>query len=409
MIETAEIGYLAQTKQPHSLLWFGGTFAGVVLGAASFLPVYYVPNGELNVQIDPMFRVLRLALPSLVVLFPLLFSGMRVMRRRVSQLGLWQLFSIFSVFPVLAAFFSTSLSDSFYFGFLPLLISLVPLVGGVLATQRFWSSVIFGIGLVAVSLIFARIQLHGVETTTYYFRPRAHFGFFHPLVTASAIIATLWLWLLLIESPKIPLKRCLAGLGFSIALAALYIADSRNSLLFLCLWGFGALITSFANRFGKIYFSLSVLAVWCTLPTSILWVLFSRSDHSTLSFSQLDSATSGRLGSAWTFVDSLVGNGFNLLGPSWERQISGFAGVDSVFLSYWGHFGFLPFVGLLAFWLWLGMRLREVKCKSTLDLIAIGTWFGLTGFFVFDGQGLTPSNLPLFFPLAWLVRIALLA
>ena len=399
----------------ESLWTLVATLCGFAMGMIWLFPFYASP---IEAMYDPPLplglRTLRMLAPVIVGLISLFSEGGFKLRvKDVSGIGFVLMFSTFILFPAASVIKSGMNQSQIAFGLMPLAVSFLSAWMIMVAPAKFWRQVMIGIGLLALGLIVLRISKYGFEVSRYYTRPRAHLGFNHPLVTSAAILSCLWCTYLIPgwKSSR-PIHAVFLACPLIVAAAGLIYADSRNSLLFLTSWGFGALFWMIAKSFGPLLWRVIVLCFWLSVPLSLLLLAWTWQRETSGDFAAVDAITSGRLSAAGQIIDLFTDQSFTLIGSSWlelnPKGINGFAVADSVFLSYWGHFGFISTLFLLAFWLWLGLRLWSASFYSSIDYIGAGAWFGLTGYFLFDGQGLTVSNLALFIPLAWLLRICII-
>ena len=385
-----------------------GGLSGLATGLAWLLPVYNLPF--LGQDMPPLERMIRIVVPMVMAALPILISG-RWKTRWYSSTGLFLLVGVYCGFPVLAGLLSGFRMDWVYFSLAPLLMSLALIAIGLVAELDYWESLMQGIALVAGILICKRLMLYGFEESTFFLRPRAHFGFRHPTATAAALLSVLWGWLVFVPKLFSRNRIVASAIGFTVIAFAVGKSDSRNSLLFLALWGFGAVLIWFCDGKRPTLWKFCVVAFWLANCLLLFGTILLHAPALKSLVGPIDALVSGRLASASQFIAALTGASFTLLGPGWQSfypdGIKGFAVADSVFLSYWAHFGLLPIFALLSFWLWIGLRIGRVRTEGPLDYVAKASWFGLSSYFMFDGQGLTVSNLSLFLPLVWLFRISI--
>lgn len=387
------------------------TLCGVLMGVVWLVPFYSSPETGHNAYLPPALRALRMFTPVIVGTIALFSAGgFKLKWKNISALGLVLMSSTFVLFPAVAVIKARMNESEIAFGFLPLALSFFSALIVMVTPAKFWRQVMIGIGLLSLGLISLRLYNHGFELSTFYFRPRAHLGFNHPLVTSAAILSCLWcIYLVPPWSNARYVHAIFLLCALVVAGVGLMYADSRNSLLFLVAWALGSLFWVISKSFSPLLWKAVVFCTWLLVPAAISFLAWQWRPQASTDFIAANNVASGRLFAAGQLIDLFISRSFSLVGPSWvEIDPNGFAVADSVFLSYWGHFGFVSIVLLLVFWLWLGIRLRGARFHSSLDYIGAGAWFGLTGYFLFDGQGLTVSNLALFLPLTWLLRMCII-
>lgn len=368
---------------------------GALMGLCWLLPVYKSPShGTVSFEGVDIWRILRFVSPLSVFLF----IPQRVSKQQLLSPLTIGYFFVYFVIPILCTIISP-FDRYIFFGVFPTLISglLVAMVF-VIPTKRV-EAIVIGIGLAATTLISLRVLTYGVEFSTYYLRERAHFGFNHPIVSGSAIVASLISIALLIRNFQFyrTLKQkiacfAIAGLGA----AALYVADSRNttSLIFV-----SAMVYAIYPAIQKrVWLRMSFVGLLAFFPLFLttLSVLPQLTSAGANFFYRVNFWTSGRLESNGEFfVQMFSGSGGNLWGPSSEitqmlgEYLRGFAGGDSVFLSYVNLYGFVPGLFLLLVWMVHGLA----GFTSPENRLPTALWAGAIWFFCFDAQGFTSSNL----------------
>lgn len=390
-----------------------GLICGFIWGLVWLLPFYRVPENPPILSLPAGIRTLRMFVPLIVGSIPLVFGAAKIGVRRFASVAVVLTALVFLIFPIVAAWRDSFYVEGVLFGLLPMITSFVFIWMVALGPENFWKHVLVGIGFIACGLVALRLARNGLEFSTYYLRPRAHLGFYHPTLTGAVILAIFWGIVAIVASWKSKMRQVVVLLPSLVmtVLGVLY-ADSRNSLLFLVLWLIGVSLYFTRNVLGRFCVRFATFILWLFVPISVALVQWAWTFKSESQFAMLSKLTSGRLYTSGKFVEGLASSGFSLLGSGWAythpHGIRGFALVDSTFLSYWGHFGFLAFACFLLLWLWLGMRIFSGLQSTPMNVIGAGAWFGLTGYYLFDSQGLTVSNPALFLPFAWLVRVALI-
>lgn len=354
-------------------------------------PVTQIPG--VDFELNFVNRVIRTIYPLFIVLF-ILKNVLKTMANRFLLLFIF----LFLIIPILITLiFNLNLGIIIY---LPVLVSFLGLI--FLATLKplefyYWY---FGTSFVAaIFLIFGLIQF-GFEATTFYGRPRVHFGFIHPVQSSSIIISSFSFFIFIIHNSITNFKYIyfiyfITYIFFSILL---FLAQSSN--LFIA---FNISVLSFI--FLKIFNSLTIksllLMVLIFVPFSFFFFLKLPVNLLDL----LDDFSSGRiLNYKELFFTNLNGeNLFSFLfGPTKFlrhlvdiNDVTGFASRDSVFFSFFLAFGFLGLSSLVLFFILTGIFL--IKYNLSSFSLFCGTLF----FFSADAQGLTPNNLLIYACLAF--------
>jgi hypothetical protein len=361
---------------------------GVILGVAWLLPAYNHPLHKANPSSIETLRFLRIFLPAVVSIIVAFFIGYK---RRVVIPDILLFFTFFAWPLVIWA--STGMGvDRFLIINLPLALSFVTIIG--FSLWPIWTirQLFKGVGSTAAFLIIYRVAQYGVELNTFYFRPRAHLGFDHPLVTAGALFSAACAMLLFLDSMKsVALKRLLAAaliVGFFILM---FKVDSRNMLIFSC-----------------VIVTISLMSLiplqpscWQTLNFLLMAVWF------ILTITALHLAAAGRLGNpvhnsgigrieSFLNTAEFMSNDLYVISGRQAEFYQAFAATDSIFTSFWIHFGLVGLLSLLSLLAVIGHGLTGVRPAGTLELIARGGLWALIVFYMLDAQGLTAANFAVF-------------
>jgi O-antigen ligase len=258
----------------------------------------------------------------------------------------------------------------------------------------------FGASFISFIFFFLGITKFGFEPTTFYGRPRVHFGFIHPVQTSSIIIGAFSFLVLLtnrIKNKKI-LKTSTQILIYILFAFFLFLAQSSN--LFI---GFHIVILLFFIFKWKNLFVFKKFILIFLLSAPFLTLLLFNLPIKSLEL--LDDFTSGRLLNYKQLIFENLANEnvFTILiGPTkylkfliLNNDVTGFASRDSVYLSFLLSFGLLGLFALIIFLFIIGNKLIKVNDKS------FSIFCGVIFFYIADAQGLTPNNLIIYSGLAF--------
>ena len=252
---------------------------------------------------------------------------------------------------------------------------------------KYW---LFGISFISLLYLIVGIYNFGFTPTTYFGRPRVHFGFTHPIQTASAILAT-FLPILFYNTIK-----KLNFILIILMILLLILAQSFNILLSTFLFFIFQFIINIKNKYRNIiFYTISFLILFS--PFILLIINLFPSDYAFI----LDIFTSGRISH---FTESLKYEFVNdniiniLFGPmldvreltKYSNSIKGFGYIDSVYLSYLFSFGIVGLFFLYSFFIVL---IYNIYKKNTTFL---PYFLSVLFFFTADSQGFTPNNLIIF-------------
>lgn len=266
-----------------------------------------------------------------------------------------------------------------------------------------------GVGGAAMGFVAVGLGRYGLESTTYYGRPRVHLGFSHPTQTASALCAAaLFVGTLIAAHPgrraglvrRVGLAGLVLGSGY-----LLVLVSSRNTFLLLCL---SVLFASGARvARGAVPRFTVLLALLGLFPAIMLYA--ARGDLNSPAWQLANVASSLRLG---IYRELLLGltreDAFSLLfGPTYtvrelKSTLSGFAASDSTYLTILLNYGAITTAAFYGFWLSVGARLAGRAASAPF-----GVFCAISVYLLLDAQGVTPSNVLVFALLAWCVRSAL--
>lgn len=268
-----------------------------------------------------------------------------------------------------------------------------------------------GVGCAALGFVAVGLARYGLESTTYYGRPRVHLGFSHPTQTASALCAAA----LFVGTLIAARHGRRAGLVRRVALAALVVASgyvlvlvsSRNTFLLLCL---SVLFTLTARVVRRPVPRFALLLALLALFPAIMFYA-ARGDIASPVWQIANVASSLRL---VIYRDILLGftreDTFSLLfGPTYtvrelKSTLSGFAASDSTYLTILLNYGAITTAAFYGFWITVGARLSARTASAPF-----GVFCAISVYLLLDAQGVTPSNVLVFALLAWCVRSALRA
>jgi O-antigen ligase len=258
----------------------------------------------------------------------------------------------------------------------------------------------FGASFISFIFFLLGITKFGFEPTSFYGRPRVHFGFIHPVQTSSIIIGTFSFLILLtnrIENKKI-LKTIIQIFIYILFAIFLFLAQSSN--LFIA---FHIVILLFFIFKSKDLFVFKKFILFFLLSAPFFTLLLLNLPKDSLEF--IDDFTSGRLlNYKQLLFDNLANENFFtiFIGPTKylkllisNNDVTGFASRDSVYLSFLLSFGLLGLLSLIFFLFLIGNKLIEINDKS------FSIFCGVIFFYIADAQGLTPNNLIIYSGLAF--------
>ncbi len=383
-------------------------FIGFLVGIASFLSVYLPPEAS-AILTSPAFlpfRMLRIAVPLLILLVPILFRDpRRKFHRHFRDRAAWRTGLMLTALGALPFLVALSTADSkFALGVGgPFLIAIAFLVGSLALTDEEAFAVGVGVGVVPLVLILRSLAMTGLASSGFYGRPRVLLGFVHPAVTASALVAATFAVLSLARLHLPPSRFRVAAVAIVVlSLALLSLASSRNVLvavlLFLVGWPLSLRLTPRTRGL--------VFLVALNVPLFLIAYSATLSPNS-LIYQATDSLTSGRLNILAHAIPAILNQDvyLNLWPQAPYRdaavQDAGFAALDSVYVSYLANFGLGATLVFLTFLGGIGMRLSRRGGWPYALLLSV------LAFFHFDSQGITTSNLVVYGALVVSIRVAL--
>jgi hypothetical protein len=384
----------------QSLLEFVIVALGVALGLIWLLPSYNEPIARADAASIEGLRALRIVAPFIVALIVATFFG-KVRNWSILDLTLIPLFVIW---PQIVWLVCGANYESQQMIVLPLMLS-----GLTILTLSFWTesafcSLLIGVGFSAIALISFRIWHFGLESNTYYLRNRMHLGFDHPITSACAVVSSVIAVILCAEKIASRKVRIAILLVVLVANAVLLSkVDSKNTSLFagmiICLAVARRLVRN--TRVWPLIFV--VIGVFIVLSGLIL-----------LNFETLINLVgSENIQSAGSrLVDSIRVSHFMTIGSVsiWGHQdlhSLRFSVTDSIYTSYWFHFGLVGLTLLITFFTILGFKIAHSSPKSFFQSISFSSILGVSIFFLIDAQGITSANLLVFLLLAMSYRWAL--
>lgn len=379
---------------------------GIFLGLSWLLPVYERPGWGVFTQYHNNWaRYLRVLAPLSIVLI----GTFTWSKRQVYSLSSYLAVVIFFVLPLIN-FTIVEHTDYLIYGCLPLVVGGLVLFSSVSLTRETLLALAFWVGFVALVLVAWSIVRFGVERHLFYGRPRAHFGFLHPVDSSCALVAAGFAFYRIVARlfRNIASLRVIAKVAVITTLIYfLNIAESRN----LSLMVFMALATwwlvNLSSRRSLVpqmtFFAISVVVLFYLYAGALV-------DAENPFLKYIDRLTSYRIMMNRTYLGNFFGSftwqrlfgeaiNFNLA-PLHVRRT--FSAVDSVALSLMSNFGALMMATFQIWMLWTGW----VAFKEG-DALKCAAWVAFFVGIAFDAQGLTTSNLLLFFMMCLFFRAEL--
>jgi hypothetical protein len=366
-------------------------FTGFLCGFIWIFPVFNEP--QLNISpsfIERLFRTIYL-----LILLPLCF--LKLLKNIKSQKVIFYYLIAFLPSILISSVFSLSFSFLISTS-IPVLFSII---GVLILTSLNYSEFnkwIMGVSFISIIFLLIGMLKFGFTPSDFFGRPRVHFGFTHPVQTASVILASFFPFTILPNHLPKKVKTVLIFL----LLTLLFLAQSINILLtVLIFYLFTILINIKINKY--IIFSLGFFIF--ILP----YTIFIANYLSTNLFEIFNLFTSGRL---MHFTETIMNelkndNILNLLfGPMYEIRMNnynsdlskGFSFIDSVYFSFLFNFGIFGFLCLIFFAYYIFLNSFN-KNKISFALLT-----GLLFFYSADSQGFTPNNLIIFSILSFIIK-----
>jgi hypothetical protein len=383
-----------------SLLFALGALAGYVWLSPVFVPPGSVSVFDAGQSVERVLRVL-----SVLLVLPMVWT--RAVWLSLYEPVVWLVLWAFVAAPSLSLLsvpgleFVVATLGPFVIGGL----SLVCLCA--LKPEEF-SAWALGVGLMAVVFLGMGLSRYGLEMGSYYGRPRAHFGFIHPVQSASVvIIASVFVGQAAdrMFRRRLWARRAALGIIYITALWLLRLAASLNTfvalLVILVGAGYALVVRRRGFRYGAV---IGLLVIVCTMYVASAW-----GDERDALWGIANELSSGRMGGyreLTGFLNEETPSSI-LVGPSEysrhrQEGFKGFAATDSVYLTVYLNFGLVTLVVLCAFLIALSGKL-----SGQGGPLAYGCLCAVISFFAIDAQGVTPSNLAIFMLLAYAVRNAL--
>jgi hypothetical protein len=383
-------------------------------------PVFTLPTANVfSTEGISLFRVARLLTPLLVWLLarPQVYEEiLRIFFFRIPRfLQLPKAFGrllvvliSLGVFPIFTGFFFRD-REYIISTILPLLVSLTTLTGIVFLEQRHLRQWAIGIGFTALCFLVAGIITAGLDSTTYYTRPRVLMGFNHPTTTASAIIASGIFVLSRFTSRPFNnwsiLRKAIAVVLFALFILLLFIAQNRNTLFCLFI-GIGSILI--AKKFNwEVRLGLYLLILFIPFliygfaligdPDDPVWSAVNIFFSNRLHFYKL--GIEAYLGQSWIYLLTIP---IEYLSQQFSGSVGyrGFAATDSVYLSLAFNFGTLTLFSFLFTLLIIGQRL----IKSHRSAWSYAVLCAVVSYFSMVPEGITASNLVVFVGFAYVVH-----
>ena len=378
---------------------------GILLGAAWLLPVFQVAIGG-----GKSFLLTGWSEGRILLIYGISFlmsiSFMRVTRAHLSSAAFFIQTVLYIIVPFVSLITFSQDSNGVKYGVAVMILTWATSFWLAGRTASETARILGGIGIVATSLIVYRVTQYGIEFGSYYARQRAHFGFFHPIDTASAFVAILTATIAL-GSTKNPWRLSLT-LGFcAFSLAGIFLAGSRNICLFTGISISGAAFLFLMRARSRTLKTLVFVSLGL-LPSVISIALITTTVGRSLEGLSPDpgSSISHRLNGLQVMRILLKKTDIQYFsavrGYAESPSTKGFAVYDSVYLSYLHYFGIVGLIIFILMWSGIGSILcRLSRRANVIDYWCAGTWLGLSVFYTFDAQGFTISNLALFLPLTF--------
>lgn len=369
---------------------------GVLCAFFWAIPVWHAPESQLNREVSEVWRGFRLLFPVVAATILVAFSGRR---RRLGMLDVL-LAAVFLFAPSIAFSLSDHADQQFIVGVVPLAVA-----GLTIHCISYWrtgvlKAFLMGGGFFLAFLLVARIAIYGLETNSFYGRPRLHLGFDHPLMTASAILMISIATVISINNSRAAWFRYLfSALAIIATIYVLRAVDSRNSTLFgLALVLFSLLPSILPGVVIKLIL-VGMLPILFVL-VSVLSVYAASGAEMIGNFQSIAERFS-----AWgVAINNLSQGEFSSIHPSANRET--FAIFDSLYTTYGFRFGLLGMV-LLCVWLQI-ICTNQIRRRPTtaMDMLGFSGGSAAAIFFFGDTQGITAANLAVFMTLATSYRRA---
>ncbi len=375
---------------------------GVLLGFFWLFPAYNHPLQKAERASIEGLRLLRILSPVLVSWAVAIFFGSK---RRIILADVLNFF-VFIGWPFLSWIMTGMAYDRFVVINFPLIFSFLILTA--FSLWRDWALwwVIIGIASTAFVLMAARVTQYGFEFSTYYFRPRMHLGFEHPLVSGAALF-TVYCALIMISLEILPRLVCQIFLLIMTCVFVYFMIqiDSRNMQIFSLVFFAVSTMSVFKNKllWWQRFFGFVFLGLLICLLYIAIWQKWS------LSIANLNHDSSvGRIYSMLSTIESMTIDYQAIWGTKSDFYNS-FAVTDSVFTSFWSHFGLIGLIAMiLQLWV-MSYQIAKRRPASVLDAASFGGILSIMLFFLLDAQGVTPANLAVFLVFAIAYRRAVKA
>lgn len=353
--------------------------------------VWLIPNYSLDArshslcnfaQIDNTMRILRYVSPLVSIFLLIILSRIGF---KIRPIFYWYLFSLFVLIVNLTTgALSFAQAGAFFIAFT--CIYLVTFVQKDLVL-RF----IFGIAVSALFFVATSIYSFGIVSNYCYGRERFLFGFSHPVI-AGASCGAVFVALFLSSVPYSltqslhRMKGLFRSIGLIVLLYFVFLTQSRNTLVLLLGFPlFYSMLSLFPLKYPTFIFSVCAFLGLFTLP--ILGKLFAGSGV----WQNLDLVSSNRLTLFNDFVRNSIGSGEVIFGSQTDSSNTVSRGIDSVYLMVVASFGL--FGPLLLCGLFYCFERSASKFPFRLEKAVM---LAVAMYFIFDTQGLTPSNLLVF-------------
>jgi hypothetical protein len=266
--------------------------------------------------------------------------------------------------------------------------------------ERDRKAVALGVSVAAVAFLNVGLYRYGFSQGSFYGRSRTHLGFIHPIYSAGAIIAASYFFFIITRyffGQKSTLGHFFHLMNCILCASMLIVVDSRNSFVAYSIF-LGSYLTIIYAKKHKWLHIVLIAGLIMLFGGFMTYSALAERQGSLYSFlndvSSLRIDVNSKFFEAFTknlSVGSLWGETSGLpSGSIVERKT--FVSYDSILVTTLSNFGLLF---SLIFYLWY--LLRGITAYRSKDAASFAAWMAYFFFSIFDAQGLTPSNILIFF------------
>ena len=360
---------------------------GVICGIAWIIPISYAPESQLSRMQSEGVRAMRLILPSLLACLGLIGS-----RKRMFSPVDFMLFTAMVLWPWCSWLRNGADFSQLIVAVVPLTLAFFNMVCLACWSDKQIGNFLLGVGFVCIFELIKYVTNFGVISGMYYGRPRVHFGFDHPLMTAAVIFLAMIGFAQYFSMFRARFIK-IAGviLAYFTMCGLLVFADSRNTLVFAVVLMAVPILTFILPRSTRLKFAI------VSTPLMLVMFLFFLGSMQSTEWLSDPSFRSVRIRiQSWLGIMSAMFEGGPGILNGRQTSYQSFALSDSLYTTYWLHFGSIGlFLLIVSFWS-IGVAVAYKKIGSFLDCLGVGGIFGAMVFFLGDVQGLTPANLAVF-------------